>query len=728
MNKKLKITLALVFIGLTAITLFPTSILGWASEDTGTSTTTSPRFSTTQWLSYEAMDMFPEAKVQWITDNIMDYWHGVEAPFNADMAVGTVDPIDYGDDYDSYVLYLDAPGTSVTNGSLAVRAQEEYVKLVAELSKVDANYSLAAFYAGAMTYYITQAGYWATVWDESLWGALNTTRMAVFEAKIEASNAISSFPALELLWEFLVTTGITNNGFDLNPTQIASANAWNATVDLAMAIFPIAESIGDDFNDSSTIGDWETTYYDNVFFCLESSVEAAYAALEDAMTVANLNYITLPVPTYTFDSDLFRLTIPEFDVTITNSTGTYILNETLATESTISYLYYDQYGQANYLSTETMDLSYNGGSGKWYMPATLVQGAIIKSNHSIMYNFDMIGAPAAYSNLSSQFHVDYYNVTIEGLYYSYNTTDRTLDINNISANCFDIPDIGLVEPAEVESATWILYQKGLGATQTGDVIGVPTTDTQNNAVAGNLTYNISSNRWYSNDNDIGWVFTPTSVEYYVVARFLLIIPVGFVRLGLFGTPVFKPYAQQQGTHYFRTRDHQVTISKPIIEFDLETFSIEIWNITAVTDYQNVVLDEYEVREKEVYGEDIRQARWKVFLWDGIASHLTGNLIWNEADQYWFADNISVDDLPDNNYYISAKITNMNINFTVSPWGPASNLFEITRPIPVIYWILPEFFMAGFVVLFGWLAWWRPKKKREMIERERAEKIHDDFKD
>ncbi|MHA1355985.1 MAG: hypothetical protein ACTSR1_12505, partial [Candidatus Heimdallarchaeota archaeon] len=90
MNKKLKITLALVFIGLTAITLFPTSILGWASEDTGTSTTTSPRFSTTQWLSYEAMDMFPEAKVQWITDNIMDYWHGVEAPFNADMAVGTV--------------------------------------------------------------------------------------------------------------------------------------------------------------------------------------------------------------------------------------------------------------------------------------------------------------------------------------------------------------------------------------------------------------------------------------------------------------------------------------------------------------------------------------------------------------------------------------------------------------------------------------------------------------
>jgi len=339
MNKKLKITLAIVFIGLTAITLIPTSILGWASEDTGTSTTTSPRFSTTQWLSYEAMDMFPEAKVQWITDNIMDYWHGVEAPFNADMAVGTVNPIDYGDDSDSYVLYLDAPGTSVTNGSLAVRAQEEYVKLVAELSKVDANYSLAAFYAGAMTYYITQAGYWATVWDETLWGTLNTSRMAVFEAKIEASNAINNFPAQELLWEFLVKTGITNNGFDLNPTQITSTNAWNATVDLAMGIFSIAESIGNDFDEHITIGAWDSTYYDNVFFCLESSVEAAYAALEDAMTVANLNYITLPVPTYTYDPNVFHLTIPEFDVTFTNSTGTMTNMDKLTTYLQKQWIY-----------------------------------------------------------------------------------------------------------------------------------------------------------------------------------------------------------------------------------------------------------------------------------------------------------------------------------------------------------------------------------------------------
>lgn len=729
MNKKLTITLALVLISLTAISLFPTSTLGWYSDkSTDANLFSRPSFSTTQWLSYEAMNMFSPAKNQWITDNIMYFWHGVEAPFNENASYGIVDPIDYGDDNDSYVLYLDGTGTSVTNASLAVRAQEEYVKLVAELSDANANYSLAAFYAGAMTYYITQAGFWGTVWDETLWGTLNVTRMWVFSQNIENANDINRFPTQQLLWELLLKTGIKNSRFDLNPSPIASVNAWNATVDLAKAIFPVAEGLSLIFNDTQAITAWDPAYYNDVLFCLESSVEAAYAAMENAMTDANLNYITVPVPTYTYDSDEFHITIPEFDVTYTNNDGTYVLDDTIATESTISYLYYDQYNNPNALSTDTMALTYNGGTSKWYMPETLIAGAIVKANHSIMYHFDMVGAPAAYSNLSEPFYVDYFNVTIEGLYYNYNSLNRSLDIQNVSAICYDVPDIGLVEPIDVESAEWILYQKGEGATQTGDIIGVPTIDTQNNAVGGNLTYNATSERWYSPNNDIGWVFTPTSVEYYVVVRFLLIIPVGNVKEQHLGPPIFKPYAQQQGDKFFRTRDHQVTISQPVIEYDPDTFTVKLWNITAVTDYQNVVLDEYEVREKEVFGEDIRQARWKVFLWDGIASALTGNLTWNDVDQYWFAYNISLDTLPDNAYYLSAKITNMNINFTVSAWGPASELFEIKRPLPVVYYILPEFFMAGFIVLFGWLAWWRPKKKREMIERERAEKIHDDFKD
>ncbi|MHA1435343.1 MAG: hypothetical protein ACTSO7_15990 [Candidatus Heimdallarchaeota archaeon] len=175
---------------------------------------------------------------------------------------------------------------------------------------------------------------------------------------------------------------------------------------------------------------------------------------------------------------------------------------------------------------------------------------------------------------------------------------------------------------------------------------------------------------------------------------MLIIPVGYYKPQLLGDPIFKPYAQQQGTNYFRTRDHQVTISRPVIEFDSETLSLEVWNITAVTDYQNIFLDEYEVREKEIFGEDIRQARWKIFLWDGISTALTGNLTWNDANQYWFVANISLADLPANSYYISALITNMNINFTVSPWGPASENFIIEGPETSFYYMTIVYVLIG----------------------------------
>ncbi|MHA1308841.1 MAG: hypothetical protein ACTSQN_16310, partial [Candidatus Heimdallarchaeota archaeon] len=439
----------------------------------------------------------------------------------------------------------------------------------AELDQVDANYSLAAFYAGAMTYYITQAGFWATIWDDSLWGAKNTTAMYLFEDKIELGNDIARYWEQELLWELYDYSSINNAYFDLNPAAIPEVNAWNATVDLAMAIFPVAESLGDDFNGTGNVPIWETTYYNNVEFCLESSVEAAYAALENAMTDANFKYITLPTPSIIYDQDEFHLTIPEFDVTFTNNTGTFVLDNETATEAYISYLYYDAYEQPNYLSDEKMDLSYNNITEKWYLPESLIWGAILQANHSVIYHFDAVGAPHAYSNESEHFIVDYYNVTVEGLKYYYNSTDRSIDIHNVSAICYDIADIGVVEPSDILSAQWILYQKGVGATQTGEAIGVPTIDTQNDSVLGDLVYDNTTERWSSYNNDIGWVFTPTSVEYYVIVRFLLIIPVGYYKEQFMGDPIFKPYAQQQGTSFFRTRDHQVTISRPNYEFDPE---------------------------------------------------------------------------------------------------------------------------------------------------------------
>ncbi|MHA1212208.1 MAG: hypothetical protein ACTSSH_07085 [Candidatus Heimdallarchaeota archaeon] len=230
--------------------------------------------------------------------------------------------------------------------------------------------------------------------------------------------------------------------------------------------------------------------------------------------------------------------------------------------------------------------------------------------------------------------------------------------------------------------------------------------------------------------DIGLVFTPSGVELYVVARFNLTIPVGYWKVSSIGggVPLWKPYVQQQGRNFFRTRDHIVTISVPQLTYDFDNGIVDIYSITAITDYGDVVLDYEEIVNKTVYGDDIREARWKVFLHDGIASGLTGMLDWNESGQFWYSEHINITSLPDNFYYVSAKIVNMNTNFTTSQWGPASELFEVVRPMPIIYYILPEFFVAGFVVLFGWLAWYRPRQKKRQVEAERAEKLSKGFGD
>ncbi|MHA1435288.1 MAG: hypothetical protein ACTSO7_15710, partial [Candidatus Heimdallarchaeota archaeon] len=130
MNKKRKTITATIIICLTIVTMLPSSVLGWQSNESRSEDQLfyRPKFSTTQWLSYEAVEVFPIAKTQWITDNMLFFIHGVEAPFAVNASHMIADSLDYGDDNDSYVLYLDGAGTSVTNDSLAVRAQEEYVK------------------------------------------------------------------------------------------------------------------------------------------------------------------------------------------------------------------------------------------------------------------------------------------------------------------------------------------------------------------------------------------------------------------------------------------------------------------------------------------------------------------------------------------------------------------------------------------------------------------------
>ncbi|MCK5159760.1 MAG: hypothetical protein KAR08_11410, partial [Candidatus Heimdallarchaeota archaeon] len=62
------------------VVVLPQSSKSWFAEITeNPQLATNPSFSTQQWLAIEAIKLFPDAKIQWITTNYLSYWQGVEA-------------------------------------------------------------------------------------------------------------------------------------------------------------------------------------------------------------------------------------------------------------------------------------------------------------------------------------------------------------------------------------------------------------------------------------------------------------------------------------------------------------------------------------------------------------------------------------------------------------------------------------------------------------------------
>ncbi|HUU78302.1 MAG TPA: hypothetical protein VMX55_08140 [candidate division Zixibacteria bacterium] len=723
MNKWTKIILTLGMMFIVSTPLIPSYVMGWKQETSANLDT--PNFTTHQWLAWEALKLSPTTSMLlWITDNELEFWLGVEAPYNS-LAAEQINAglgADYGD-INSEALLLNVAGTTVTNSSLADRAQEEYDKLVAELGDANGDYALAAFYAGAMSHYISQAGLYAALWNETRWGALNIVNWNAFEDQIEATllgSTIESDP-----------DNFNSSKFDLDPLVITPVNASQAAINLAIAVYPVAESLGDDFLGTWTsVDEWTGTYFDNVEACLEYSAEAIYAALKYAMEDVNWKYLTIEDPAFEYNQTTGHLTIQDFSVNYTDNTGTYVLDDVLATQADLRVIASGQYVADPWtLQPEINTLNYNDSSDKWNFPDELLYGSVANREHTILYTFNMDGAYETWSNSTiDTFEVMYFLVNLTSMDSYYHWDERTLDIWNVQFDVPELPEVGFIDDTNAIDAQWFLYTKGEG-TQVGEAIGVLAYDTAFWQPHGDLAFNATGETWYSYGNDIGLIFTQTLQQYYVVVKMTLVgLPVGYMKTGTYGTPVFYAGAQGQDDYWFITKDHQILMTQPDIEFDAETNTINVYGIEGWSDYGNTSLDKWELEDKPVYGQDIRAKIWKIFLFDGIPSSITGELTWDYVEEYWYAEDISVNSLPDNTYYLAAKLVNMNLNATVSPWGPQSEPFTIKRPVPVIYWILPEIFLAGFIVLFGWLIWWRPRQKKLRIEREREEKLDKGFMD
>lgn len=389
---------------------------------------------------------------------------------------------------------------------------------------------------------------------------------------------------------------------------------------------------------------------------------------------SSITNITLPEPNFDYNNDTNYLSIPEFAVTFTNDTGTFLLNETEAVFAKF-YLVYRQINDDVELdpiiSTYAFNLTHS--NGKWSFPSTFITGLAANTNHSLVYFFKMSNSENTWSNISSErFYINLFPIDITGLSITYDWNTRLLDVEDVLVTCPTYSDIGIVNDSNTNLAKWIMYMRAVG----GEVM-VPVIDTQGTYMTGNLSYNDLTDTWFSLNNDIGWVFTPSNVEYVVVVRFNLTdLPSGF-----FKPPYgFIPYVQAVSATAFLTRPHVITVSKPSIVYDEQAKTISVFNVTAYTDHHNIVLDYYQMIEKDIFGEDTRiriiyicpphDTGW------GEEIESAGPLLWNETMQWWYKNDIDVSHLHGGEYWMCAKFANEVTNYTTAELGPPSEVFVI----------------------------------------------------
>ncbi|NPE08893.1 MAG: hypothetical protein GNW80_11485 [Asgard group archaeon] len=661
------------------VVAFPQNSKSWFAEITeNPQLATNPSFSTHQWLAIEAIKLFLDAQIQWITINYLSFWQGVEAALNDEACIQHgLDSNDYGD-INSYVLYLDVLGTSVTNDSLALRASEEYIKLVLELKKIHPNYSLAAFYAGALSHYISQAGVWGSIWDETLWGTLSQENWTDFELAIERGNVINSLPQIEINFRFLNYTNIKNDYFNLEPAIVADEDAYNATINLAKNIHPVAQGLGDNFNDSILhANQWISSYHDDVETCLEYSVEAIYSSINAAIIEANLQYISLPDPSFTFYDSDGQIEIPEFEVTFSDNSSTNILTEENTSKAEFYYLYYDQTSLIISMSEENNQFVYNNVSKKWFYPKSLTNGMAFNTTHSLIYCFQTTKSSYIWSNLTSEiFHFNFFNMTFPDFHYEYLSDAFSVNISDATPALENNPGYEIVNDSNVNLAEWILYYGSYDIIYPNYVFGVPVIDTQGNPVHGQLEFNNQTKTWSATNMDIGWVLTTEFVECFIVIKFNLSnLPIGTE----YETPYsvyYYNYARHNGIHLFKTRNHILSSSKPQIHYFEKSNTLGASAITAVQDYQNIQLNNHQISEKYVYGSDQRQAKWQLFYFDGATTIYTGDLEWDNITNTWFIEEFDVSQLSGHEYYFRCRFRTMNSEPSSVFWGPVSDIVQI----------------------------------------------------
>ncbi len=165
------------------------STLAW--ENGGrTKNISNPKYGTHDWIAEEAVKILPVEEQTWIKDNIDYFFLGTEAPDNQKIAreiLGLENALCYGDQ-SQHNNYYDINGELI-NDSASFRAQEEFDKSLEALVRGDLQ--KAAFYAGAISHYISDLAVWAHVMGNE--EREDPLRHAEFERSIDKTIQAKNF-------------------------------------------------------------------------------------------------------------------------------------------------------------------------------------------------------------------------------------------------------------------------------------------------------------------------------------------------------------------------------------------------------------------------------------------------------------------------------------------------------------------------------------------------------
>ena len=178
---KRRMGLKTLLLGILLLLLTNSIVSSW-SNGGNTDVSNNPKYGTHDWIAETAVSFLPASESKWIKDNMVSFLIGTEAPDNSAVAEYYTNKQGYGDKHNHH-NYYNANHTQAPDDSASKRAQKEYDKALDALKL--GNNRLAAFYAGAMTHYITDLAVWAHVMGkDSPHGSEESNVHSDYETKI----------------------------------------------------------------------------------------------------------------------------------------------------------------------------------------------------------------------------------------------------------------------------------------------------------------------------------------------------------------------------------------------------------------------------------------------------------------------------------------------------------------------------------------------------------------